>query len=219
MPKGKRRRGAEGDQKATRKKLRKLHWDQEDHEEERRQTKSKVLRKRKNDGLWRRLKRAKKDEELLEKISRGHRRERRLVQVLKKRKPLTDEESSESDVSLEEERPIRRRLNRIDSDDDDNQDEGGQKSKDSPRSVRSLKDKSDSDSQETDRRYSFCPSNGHWTSGVPARPGSQSLCETGSGAAASWRRSLLSGTTEPGENTEGRSHSNILNSVQNIIPT
>lgn len=210
----------------ARKKQRKLQWG--DDEEKGGRIKTKAQQKSKKDDLWRRLKRPKEREESLEKTGRGRRRQmsqqrqRRLAQILKKKRPLTDEESTESDCSLEEDRPIRKRLNRIDSDDDNDdkeEGEGGEKSKNSPTAARRPKDKSDSDSQETDRRYSFCPSNGHWTSGVPLRPGARSLSESGNGG-VSWRQSVLSGPIKPlEESNEGKSHTSILNSVQNIIPT
>ncbi|KAJ3590255.1 hypothetical protein NHX12_008209 [Muraenolepis orangiensis] len=53
------------------------------------------------------------------------RRQQRLAQMLKKRRPSTDESSDQSDnsedsdSSSEEDRPVRKRLNRIDSDDED----------------------------------------------------------------------------------------------------
>lgn len=210
----------------ARKKQRKRQWD--DDEEKGGRIKTKAQQKGKKDALWRRLKRPKEREESLEKTGRGRRRQmsqqrqRRLAQILKKKRPLTDEESTESDCSLGEDRPIRKRLNRIDSDDDNDdkeEGEGGQESKNSPTAARRPKDKSDSDSQETDRRYSFCPSNGHWTSGVPLRPGARSLSESGNGG-VSWRQSVLSGPIKPLEEAnEGKSHTSILNSVQNIIPT
>lgn len=213
----------------ARKKQRKLLWDKEEGEEKGGQMKTKVQQKSKKDILWARFKRSKKEEEHLEKTCRGKRRQmsqqrkRRLAQILKKKRPPTDEESTESDCSSEEDRPIRKRLNRIDSDDEnDDEDEGeggGQKSRNSPAAVRGSKDKSDSDSQETDRRYSFCPANGHWTSGVPLRPGARGLSETGNGGVL-WRQSVLSGPIKPLEETnEAKSHASILNSVQNIIPT
>lgn len=211
----------------ARKKQRKLQWDDDDEEKGGR-IKTKVQRKSKKDNLWRRLKRPKKEEENFKKMGRGRRRQmsqhrqRRLAQILKKERPPTDEESTESDCSLEEDRPIRKRLNRIDSDDDNDDTEeveGGPRSKSSPAVVRGPRDKSDSDSQERDRRRSFCPANGHWTSGGPSRPGARSLSESGNGGVA-WRQSVLSGPIEALEESgEGRSHTSIFNSVQNIFPT
>lgn len=210
----------------ARKKQRKLQWD--DEEEKGGRIKTRVQRKSKKDDLWRRLKRPKKEEENFKKMGRGRRRQmsqhrqRRLAQMLKKERPPTEEESTESDCSLEEDRPVRKRLNRIDSDDDNDHKEeveGGPRGKSSPAVARRPRDKSDSDSQETDRRHSFCPANGRWTPGGPSRPGARSLSEGGNGGVA-WRQSVLSGPIKAlEESSEGKSHASIFTSVQNIFPT
>lgn len=196
------------------KKKRKLQWDREDDEEEGRRRKRKVLQKRRKDtSSW---KRAEEEEE--EDLGRGKRRQtsqqrqKRLARILKgKKRPSTDEESTESDCSLEEDRPVRKRLNRIDSDDDEDEDEDERKNSPST-------DQSGSDSQETDRRKSFCPSNGHWTSGAPPR--SDDGRSEGGNSGLSWRRSVLSGPIRTAEDSnEDQKHSNLFNSVQKFIPT
>ncbi|XP_029027384.1 remodeling and spacing factor 1 isoform X2 [Betta splendens] len=117
----------------------------------------------------RRLKRTSREEEHVENMGRGKRRDilsqqrrRRLAQMLKKRRPSTDEsesEDSESESSSEEDRPVRKRLNRIDSDDEEEDEEGGQKMK-----------RDDSDAQVKGRGLSLSPTNGHRTARGPAAP-------------------------------------------------
>lgn len=221
---GKRRRGDEEDHKMTREKQRKLKWDDG---EKGGQIKKKQLQKGKKNDTWRRLKWTEDEEHKLEKMGRGKRREimsqqrhKRLAQMLKKQRPLMDEEeSSETDSSMEEDRPIRKRLNRIDSDDDDEEEgEGRQKSKKSLVLPRRPDNKSDSDAQEKDRGCSLSSSNGHWTSRVPVRSGAQSPTEAGD-STGSRRQSVLSSPFNPKEENKDESQTNILNSVQSILPT
>lgn len=111
-----------------------------------RSIKQKKLMRREKEKL-RPVKRTDRKEESIEEMGRGRRREilsqqrrKRLAQMLKKRRPSTDEEdeegsarsdeSDESDFSSEEDRPIRKRLNRIDSDDEDMQEEGEEDAED-----------------------------------------------------------------------------------------
>lgn len=223
---GKRRRGDEEDHKITREKQRKLKWDNEDDGEKGGQIKKKRLQKGKKNDMWRRLKWTEDEEQKLEKMGRGKRREimsqqrhKRLAQMLKKQRPLMDEEeSSETDSSMEEDRPIRKRLNRIDSDDDEEEGEGRQKSRKSLLLARRPDNKSDSDTQEKDRGCSLSSSNGHWTSKVPVRSGARSPTEAGD-SAGSRRQSVLSSPFKPKEENKDESQTNILNSVQSILPT
>ncbi|XP_061538599.1 remodeling and spacing factor 1 isoform X2 [Phycodurus eques] len=87
----------------------------------------------------RKVRRTGREDDDPEKMGRGKRREmlsqqrrKRLAQMLKKRRPSTDEDEDrtpESESSSEEDRPVRKRLNRIDSDDEE-QDEEDEEAKD-----------------------------------------------------------------------------------------
>ncbi|XP_041850722.1 remodeling and spacing factor 1 [Melanotaenia boesemani] len=165
--------------------------DEEDEGERGRRRKKTQMEKADNKDKRRRLMRMDRDEENLEKMGRGRRREilsqqrrKRLAQMLKKRRPSTDEEdeeeSEDSESSSEEDRPIRKRLNRIDSDDEEEDDEeeedGRQKMTTKKSSVAETKadNRNDSDAQDKGRSCSMSPSNGHWTSRGSTKPGPES---------------------------------------------
>ncbi|XP_077422393.1 remodeling and spacing factor 1 isoform X2 [Vanacampus margaritifer] len=136
---GKRKRQGlreEEDVSARRSKAKRRRRDQEDEEEEDGQARGKRRRRKsseedEDEDERREVRRMGKEEDDPEKMGRGKRREmlsiqrrKRLAQMLKKRRPSTDEdESQESESSSEEDRPVRKRLNRIDSDDDDDEEE------------------------------------------------------------------------------------------------
>ncbi|XP_076590971.1 remodeling and spacing factor 1 [Chaetodon auriga] len=160
--------------------------EEEDDGERGRRLKRKLMEKEKEKDKRRRLKRTDREEEDLEKMGRGKRREilsqqrrKRLAQMLKKRRPSTDEEededdeSEESESSSEEDRPVRKRLNRIDSDDDEEEDEEEDEGrlKVSTKKSSAAERRADSDAQDKGRGRSLSPSNGHRTSRGPAKPG------------------------------------------------
>lgn len=123
------------------------------------------------------------EREDLEKMGRGKRREmlsqqrrKRLAEMLFKRRPLTEVEededrSEESDMSassLEEDRPIRKRMNRIDSDDDEEEYMERQRSNRGSVVEKNPDDKFDSDSQEKGKDHSLSLSNRQWSSRAKA---------------------------------------------------
>uniref|UniRef100_A0A3Q1FZ73 Remodeling and spacing factor 1-like n=1 Tax=Acanthochromis polyacanthus TaxID=80966 RepID=A0A3Q1FZ73_9TELE len=157
----------------------------------------------------RRLKRTDQEDEDLEKMGRGKRREmlsqqrrKRLALMLKKRRPSTDEEdeSEESESSSEEDRPVRKRLNRIDSDDDEEEEEDGRQ-KSRKCLERKADYKTDSDTQEKVRGRSLSPSNGHRTSRGPMKPGAESTTVPRD-SAASGRQGRHNGPLQPEEEEE-----------------
>ncbi|XP_037533581.1 remodeling and spacing factor 1 isoform X2 [Nematolebias whitei] len=173
----------------------------------------------------RRLSRTEREEEDLEKMGRGKRREilsqqrrRRLAQMLKKRRPSTDEdeeESEDSESSSEEDRPIRKRLNRIDSDDEEDE---GQKavSKRSSAAERRAGRRNESDAQEKGRGRSPSSSNRHQASRGPEKPGTGSATVPRDSATSSGQKrhnGPLHEDEEYEEEEEGQSSS--VNSVQN----
>ncbi|KAM9853372.1 remodeling and spacing factor 1 [Aulostomus maculatus] len=189
-----RRRGEEEDLHRSRKRGKRRRYSDEDEEddgERGRRLKRKLSGKEEEAEKGRRLKRTDREEEDLEKMGRGRRREilsqqrrKRLAQMLKKRRPSTDDDEDESDdseSSSEEDRPIRKRLNRIDSDeeeegeeeedddDEEEEEEGGQEIKNSALAERSSRC-ADSDAQEKGRGQSLPPTNRHRTSRGLAKP-------------------------------------------------
>ncbi|XP_072248121.1 remodeling and spacing factor 1 isoform X2 [Leuresthes tenuis] len=211
---------------------RRRYEDEEDEGERGRRLKRTQLEKGDDKDKQRRLMRTGREEEDLEKMGRGRRREmlslqrrKRLAQMLQKRRPSTDEEdedeSEDSESSSEEDRPIRKRLNRIDSDDDDEEDDededeedGRQMTKNSSSAERRAEDKNDSDAQEKGRGRSLSPSNGHWTSRGPAKPGAGSPALPRD-SAGSGRQGRNNGPSHPEEEEEEwEDQSDSMNSAQ-----
>ncbi|XP_037123648.1 remodeling and spacing factor 1 isoform X2 [Syngnathus acus] len=130
-----RRQREEDDVCARRSKAKQRRHDREEEEEEEEddsQARKKRRRRRtseEDEDERRDVRRTGKEDDDPEKMGRGKRREmlsqqrrKRLAQMLKKRRPSMDEdedESDESESSSEEDRPIRKRLNRIDSDEEE----------------------------------------------------------------------------------------------------
>nr|XP_057936805.1 remodeling and spacing factor 1 [Doryrhamphus excisus] len=162
-----------------------------------------------------------REEEDPDKMGRGKRREmlsqqrrKRLAQMLKKRRPSTDEDDSqesESESSSEEDRPIRKRLNRIDSDEDD---EEGESEEEMEKSEAGGKD--DSDAQDEGRGDSPPLSNRHRTSRGPAKPGTAVAAEPRD-SAKSGGQDKHNGPSHAEEEREEdeQAQSDSLNSVQN----
>ncbi|KAJ4925308.1 hypothetical protein JOQ06_018043 [Pogonophryne albipinna] len=189
---------------------------EEDERERGRRLKRKRLEKEKDRDKRKRVKRTNREEEDLEKMGRGRRREilsqqrrKRLAQMLKKRRPSTDEEEdededSESESSSEEDRPVRKRLNRIDSDDE----EEDREEEETMKKCSEVERRTDSDTQEKRRGRSLSPSNRHRTPSGPEEPGAE-------GPAAPRDRAEPGCHNGPshqeGEGGEGQT----LNSVQN----
>ncbi|XP_034024517.1 remodeling and spacing factor 1 [Thalassophryne amazonica] len=175
--------------------------------------------------------RTKKEGEDLEKMGRGKRREilsqqrrRRLAQMLKNRRPSTDDEddeegSEDSDSTSEEDRPIRKRLNRIDSDEGEDEEEGVQTATTQRFSeaegnsrVSADDDNEDSVTQEMGRGDDPTPSNGHWTSRGSSVP------DGGSSAGHSARiapQERQNGPLHPESPDDEEEESDSLNSLQN----
>ncbi|XP_049922399.1 remodeling and spacing factor 1 isoform X1 [Epinephelus moara] len=213
--------------------------DDEDDRERGRRLRRKLSEKEKDKDKWRRLRRTEREEEDLEKMGRGKRREilsqqrrKRLAQMLKKRRPSTDdedeEESEESESSSEEDRPVRKRLNRIDSDDDEEEDEEeeeeeaddeeGRQKTTTMKKCSGGERRADSDTQEKGRGRSLSPSNGHRTSRGPAKPGAGSPAVPRD-SAGSGRQGRHNGPLHPEEEEEEEEEeegqTDSLNSVQN----
>uniref|UniRef100_A0A665TD03 Remodeling and spacing factor 1 n=1 Tax=Echeneis naucrates TaxID=173247 RepID=A0A665TD03_ECHNA len=177
-----------------RKKMREKRRRNEDVEDEdgdrkrERQLKRRLLEKENDKEKRRRLKTTGREEQDLEKMGRGKRRQmlsqqrhKRLAQMLKKRRPSTDDEeesedSEESESSSEEDRPIRKRLNRIDSDDDEEEYENKVEGRQRIMTKKSVvvERKADGDAQEKGSGRSLSPSNRHRTFRGPAKPGAGS---------------------------------------------
>ncbi|XP_068173289.1 remodeling and spacing factor 1 [Antennarius striatus] len=233
-----RRKRAEEDLRRNRTREKYRRREEEDRER-RRRLKRMLLEKEKEKNKLRRLKRREREEEDLEKMGRGKRREilslqrrKRLALMLKKRRPSTDEEdeedeedSEESESSSEEDRPIRKRLNRIDSDDDEEEEEEEEEEEDEKKLKtkrclaveRREEDKNDSDAQEKRRSHSSSPCNEHHTSTATETPRDGSPAGTrdnvGSGRQDRHNGPLQPEEKDEEEEEEGRSDS--LNSVQN----
>ncbi|XP_047247666.1 remodeling and spacing factor 1 isoform X1 [Girardinichthys multiradiatus] len=179
-----------------------------------------------------------REEEDPERMGRGKRREillqqrrRRLAQMLKKRRPSTDDEdeseSDDSQSSSGDDRPIRKRLNRIDSDDeedekhsdsDDEADEDkGQKiiSKRSSGAVQRADNKNDGGAQEKGRGRSLSPSNRHQTCRDPPKPGTGSPAVRRDSAGSGRQESHNGPMHLSGEDEDEEGQSDSLNSVQN----
>ncbi|XP_077397282.1 remodeling and spacing factor 1 isoform X1 [Festucalex cinctus] len=127
----------EEDVSARLSKAKRRRRDREEAEEEDGQARGKRRRRKSSEedvdeDDRREIRRMGKEDDDPEKMGRGKRREmlsqqrrKRLAQMLKKRRPATDDdESQESESSSEEDRPVRKRLNRIDSDEDEEEEEG-----------------------------------------------------------------------------------------------
>ncbi|XP_043974608.1 remodeling and spacing factor 1 isoform X2 [Gambusia affinis] len=167
-----RRRGAEEEELRTgrTRKKRKRYEDEEDEEGGRRLKRRRLRREDEDDDGRRR--RTERDEENPERMGRGKRREmlsqqrrKLLAQMLKKRRPSTDEDESDSDDSQSssgDDRPIRKRLNRIDSDDDEDERRVDSDDEDEGQKRKKSEHKSDGGAQEKGR--SLSPSNRHQTS-------------------------------------------------------
>lgn len=169
------RRREEDDLRRNRTREKRRRYEDEDGGGDRgRRLKGKLLKYEDRDKR-RRLKRTGREEEGVEHMGRGKRRDilsqqrrKRLAQMLKKRRPSTDdeddedsqdsqesEESEESESSSEEDRPVRKRLNRIDSDDEDEEE---------LRKSSAAEQRANSDAQVKARGRSLSPSNAHRTS-------------------------------------------------------
>ncbi|XP_036005987.1 remodeling and spacing factor 1 isoform X2 [Fundulus heteroclitus] len=179
-----------------------------------------------------------RDKEDPERMGRGKRREmlsqqrrKLLAQMLKKRRPSTeDEDESESDDSQSssgDDRPIRKRLNRIDSDDeedekyvdsDDEVDEDKGQKATGKKSEQRDDDRSRGGAQEKGRGHSPSPSHRLQTSRDAPKPRAGSPSERRDGA-ASGRRDRHNGPVHPAaeeeEEEEEEGQSDSLNSVQN----
>ncbi|XP_068572767.1 remodeling and spacing factor 1 isoform X2 [Cebidichthys violaceus] len=194
------RRREEEDLRRNRARQKRRRHDEDEERERGRRLKRKLLEREKTDkDKARRLRRTEREEDP-EKMGRGKRREilsqqrrKRLAQMLKKRRPSTDDEdesedSEESETSTsEEDRPVRKRLNRIDSDDDEEEgeeeeeeeEEGegegeGEQKKATIKKCSAVERRADSDTQEKGRGRSLSPANRHETSRGPAKPGAGS---------------------------------------------
>ncbi|XP_061733627.1 remodeling and spacing factor 1 [Nerophis ophidion] len=220
----KRSRVEEEDVSARRSKAkrRRRQDEEEDDLARRRRRQRKSSEKEDEEDDRRRLRKTAGEEEDPEKMGRGKRREmlsqqrrKRLAQMLKKRRPSTDEddddESQESSSSSEGDRPVRKRLNRIDSDEDEEEEsEESEKEMEKP----AVGGQDESDALVEGRGQSPPPSNRQRTSKGPTKPGS-----TG---AASPRDSVFgqdkhNGPSHTEEEEEAQSDS--INSVHNSPPS
>ncbi|XP_017293498.1 remodeling and spacing factor 1 isoform X2 [Kryptolebias marmoratus] len=221
----KRRREEQEDLRGRRRREKQRGYEEDEGaEERRRRMKRRQLERR--DDKRRRLSRTDREEEDLEKMGRGRRREilseqrrRRLAQMLKKRRPSTDEEdedeSEDSDSSSEDGRPIRKRLNRIDSDDEEEEDEGQKTvSKKSSAVERRADRRNDSDAQERGRGQSPTPSNRLQASRGPEKPGTGSPAVPRDSAPSGRQERHNGPLREEEEYEEEEEESDSVNSVQ-----
>ncbi|KAM6932932.1 remodeling and spacing factor 1 [Xenentodon cancila] len=231
----KRRRDVE-DHRRSRTREKRRRAEEEDYKGKReKQLRRRRLEKVEDKDKQRRLIRTHEEEEDLEKMGRGKRREilseqrrKRLAQMLKKRRPSDEEDdeesedSEESESSSEEDRPVRKRLNRIDSDDEEEEEDEEEEddvkqkitTKKSLAADRMADDKNDSDAQEKERGRSPSPSYGHQTSRSPAklRAGSPAVPRD---SARSGRHNGPSLPDEEAAEEEDEGQTDSVNSVQN----
>ncbi|MEQ2199449.1 hypothetical protein XENOCAPTIV_028373 [Xenoophorus captivus] len=151
--------------------------------------------------------------------------------MLKKQRPSTDDEdeseSDDSQSSSGDDRPIRKRLNRIDSDDEEDEkhsdsdseadEDKGQKiiSKRSLGAVQRADNKNDGGAQEKGRGRSLSPSNGHQTCRDPPKPGTGSPAVRRDSAGSGRQESHNGPMHLSGEDEDEEDQSDSLNSVQN----
>ncbi|XP_057695400.1 remodeling and spacing factor 1-like isoform X1 [Corythoichthys intestinalis] len=115
----------QGDQRKRKREKRRRRDEEEEEDERAGGKRHRRQPSEKDEDERRRVRKSEGEEDDPTKMGRGKRREmlsqrrrKRLAQMLKKRRPSTDE-SQESESSSEEDRPLRKRLNRIDSDEDE----------------------------------------------------------------------------------------------------
>ncbi|XP_067103044.1 remodeling and spacing factor 1 [Osmerus mordax] len=162
--------------------LKRKREEEREVEERRKRRKRRQMEEDEEEEKRRRLKRRGREEQGEEQMGRGRRREllteqrrKRLALMLKKRRPSTEDEddvdeNDESESSSEEDRPIRKRLNRIDSDEDDEEEEETKSKVEKESTTRPSRVSRDSDDVQ-EKGHNLSPSNGHRASRGPVMPG------------------------------------------------